>query len=75
MDNNIIQSIDSFIAENERNIVRDIGRLVSVNSVLDMSTASEDKPFGEGPAKALELGLEIAKELGLDTYNCENYIG
>ena len=75
MDNNIIQSIDKFIAENERSIVRDIGRLVAINSVLDMSTASVDKPFGEGPAKALELGLEIAKELGLDTYNCENYIG
>lgn len=75
MDKNIIQSIDSFIAANERNIVRDIGRLVSINSVLDPSTASEDKPFGEGPAKALELGLEIAGELGLDTCNCENYIG
>ena len=75
MDNNIIQSIDRFIAENERNIVRDIGRVVAVNSVLDMSTAKEGMPFGEGPAKALEVGLEIAKELGLDTYNCENYIG
>ena len=62
MDNNIIQSIDRFIAENERNIVRDIGRVVAVNSVLDMSTAKEGMPFGEGPAKALEVGLEIAKE-------------
>ncbi len=75
MDNNIIQSIDRFIAENERNIVRDIGRLVAVDSVLDPSTASADKPYGEGPAKALEVGLEIAKELGLDTCNCENHIG
>lgn len=75
MDNNIIQSIDRFIAENERNIVRDIGRLVAVNSVLDTSTANETMPFGEGPAKVLDVGLEIAKELGLDTVNCENYIG
>ncbi len=73
--NKIIERIDSFIAENERNIVRDIGRLVAVDSVLDPSTAKEGMPFGEGPAKALEVGLEIARELGLDTYNCENYIG
>ncbi|MBQ2961236.1 MAG: Sapep family Mn(2+)-dependent dipeptidase [Oscillospiraceae bacterium] len=75
MDNNIIQSIDKFIAENERNIVRDIGRLVAVNSVLDPSTVKDGMPFGEGPAKVLEIGLDIAKELGLDTHNCENYIG
>ena len=73
MDNNIIERIDRFIAENERNIVRDIGRVVAVNSVL--AEAKENMPFGEGPAKVLEVGLEIAKELGLDTYNCENYIG
>ena len=75
MDNNIIQSIDKFIAENERGIVRDIGRLVAVNSVLDPSTATESMPFGAGPAKALEVGLDIARELGLDTRNCENVIG
>lgn len=75
MDNNIIQSIDKFIAENERGIVRDIGRLVAVNSVLDPSTASDSMPFGAGPAKALEVGLDIARELGLGTRNCENVIG
>ena len=75
MDKNIIQKIDSFIAANERNIVRDIGRVVAVNSVLDPSTATKDMPFGAGPAKVLEVGLEIAKELGLETYNCENMIG
>ena len=73
MDKNLIASIDSFIQANERNIVRDIGRLIAVNSVLD--TAKEGMPFGEGPAKVLELGLEIARELGLETRNCENYIG
>lgn len=70
---NIIQSIDRFIADNERNIVRDIGRVVAVNSVL--SEAKEGMPYGEGPAKVLDIGLDIAKELGLDTYNCENHIG
>lgn len=72
MNENIIQSIDRFIAENERNIVRDIGRLVAVNSVL--SEAKEGMPFGEGPAKALEVGMEIAAELGLDVHNCENML-
>ncbi|MEG0340281.1 MAG: Sapep family Mn(2+)-dependent dipeptidase, partial [Oscillospiraceae bacterium] len=35
----------------------------------------EGQPFGEGPALALNKGLEIATRLGLDAHNCEGYIG
>ena len=50
-----------------------LGKLVAVDSQL--GTPSEGKPFGEGPAEALEIGLEIARELGFKTVNLDNYCG
>ncbi len=65
--------IEQFIAENKENILRDIGRLVAVPSIE--GTPEPEAPFGKEPKRALMLGLQIAEELGLDTKNCENYIG
>ena len=73
MDQKILESIDSFIEKNTEGMIRDIGRLVAINSVE--GPAEENAPFGAGPKKALDLGLQIASELGLDTCNCENKIG
>lgn len=66
-------SVDAFVAENRENVIRDIKRLVDVPSVE--GPAEPGKPFGPGPAAALAEGLTIAGEMGLDTHNCENYIG
>lgn len=44
-------------------MLTNLGRLVAIDSQL--GTPAEGKPFGEGPAKALEEGLKIAQELGL----------
>ena len=66
-------SVDAFVAENRENVIRDIKRLVDVPSVE--GPAEPGKPFGPGPAAALAEGLAIAGEMGLDTHNCENYIG
>lgn len=73
MDMELMKEAERFTAENRENIIRDIGRLVAVKSV--MGPAEEGMPFGRGPAEALKLALEIAGELGLDTCNCENMIG
>ena len=54
-------------------MLENLGKLVAIDSTL--GTPSEDKPFGEGPAKALEAGLEIAKSLGFKTVNLDNYCG
>ena len=67
------RDIDIFIEENKEALLRDIGRLVAVNSVE--SEAAPGAPFGKGAAEALELGLKISAELGLDTRNCEDMIG
>ena len=54
-------------------MLTNLGRLVAIDSQL--GTPAEDKPFGEGPAKALEEGLKIAQELGFKTVNLDNYCG
>ena len=73
MDIQLRQEIDRFVAEHEEAIFKDIARLVAINSVE--GEALPGKPFGEGPARALAEGLQIAEELGLDAVNCDNYIG
>lgn len=73
MDKVLMESIEKFVSDNERSILSDIARLVKINSVE--SEAKEHAPFGEGSAEALKVGLEIAAELGLNTRNCEDYIG
>ncbi len=73
MDKKVIEDVKLFARENWEGVIRDIGRLVAVDSVR--GEEQPGMPFGPGPAKALKLGLEIAGELGLDTVNCENMIG
>lgn len=66
-------AVDAFVAANRQNIIRDIKRLVDINSVE--GTPEPGKPFGAGPAAALEEALTMAKEMGLNTNNCEGYMG
>lgn len=73
MDDFLSRDIDAFIKAHEDRIFADIARLVAINSVE--GEAAPGAPFGEGPARGLAEGLQIARELGLDTVNCENYIG
>ena len=73
MDELLRREIDRFVEENTENIVRDIARLVAVNSVE--GEPEEGAPFGRGPREALDLGLAIARELGLNAVDCEGKIG
>ncbi|MGB5129450.1 MAG: Sapep family Mn(2+)-dependent dipeptidase, partial [Blautia wexlerae] len=54
-------------------MLTNLGRLVAIDSQIGIP--AEGKPFGEGPAKALEEGLKIAQELGFKTVNLDNYCG
>ena len=60
----------AFVEENRDNILRDITRLVAVPSVE--GTPEPGAPFGPGPKAALAKALEIADELGLDTFNADS---
>ena len=67
------RDLERFVEENESAIFRDIARLVAINSVE--GEALPGAPFGPGPKAALDLGLEIARELGLQAVNCADKIG
>ena len=73
MDEALRRDLERFVEENEAGIFRDIARLVAVDSVE--GEPQPGAPFGPGPKAALELGLEIARELGLEAVNCEDKIG
>lgn len=74
MDKQLTNKIDAFVEENMGNVLRDIARLVKINSVAK-DRGPEGMPFGETCAEALEKGLEISRELGLQAESCEGYIG
>lgn len=66
-------SIDAFAEQNRENILRDITRLVAVPSVE--GAPEPGKPYGPGPAAALDCALAIAAGLGLHVHNDGNRIG
>lgn len=51
----------------------DLAKLIAVRSVR--GEAQADKPFGEGPAEALRVGLALCEGYGLTVQNHENYAG
>lgn len=55
-------------------IVKDIGRLVAIDSVENKDQAEDGAPFGPGPAAALEVGEAIATRLGLHARNDNGYL-
>ena len=67
------RDIDKYVSDNREDIFRDIASLVAVNSVEGQPEPGA--PFGPGPKKALELGLEISRRLGLEAVDCEGMIG
>ena len=65
----IKETIESLTPE----MLEKLARLVKYNS--ERGEALPGKPFGEGPAAVLAEGLAIAKEMGFDTVNMDNYCG
>lgn len=68
-----LEAVDQFVAENRDNVIASIKRLVDIPSVE--GPAEPGKPFGPGPAAALEEALKMAQEMGFETCNSENMIG
>lgn len=57
----------------ERELVAAISRLVAVKSVK--GDAQPGKPFGPGPAAALDEGLALCRELGFSVTDYDHYVG
>lgn len=55
-------------------MIEDLRSLININSVCEKDFSSA-YPFGEGVHMALKKALEICKNYGFETENCENMIG
>lgn len=62
-----------YMEKYRQDIIDTASELIKIRSVK--SEATEDAPFGEGPKKALDKFLDIAKDLGFKTGNVDNYAG
>ena len=65
--------ISAYIDSQKDSFIKDLKSLVDIKSVREAPL--EGKPFGEGPAKALEEAIKISASHGFDTINFENYAG
>ncbi|MBY4798004.1 Sapep family Mn(2+)-dependent dipeptidase [Collinsella sp. AGMB00827] len=68
-------TIDAWIDAKWEEIVKEIGTLVAIPSQEDLEHAAEGMPFGPGPKKALDAGLDLCSRLGMHAENHEGYIG
>lgn len=68
-----LNEVDAFIERNKEAFLADLSALVAVNSV--QGEAQPGAPFGPGPKQALDTALAIAGRMGLETHNCDGYIG
>lgn len=59
--------------KNYNDYLIDLAKLISIKS--EKSAPQPNKPFGDGVANALDCFLNIAKKMGFETFNYENYIG
>lgn len=70
---NIKEKLCACIDAEKDSFISDLKRLVDIKSVRE--APSEGKPFGNGPARALEEAEKIAAANGFDMLNMENYVG
>lgn len=70
---NYREEIDKYFEQNWFPMMKDIARIVSVNS--EKGPAEEGKPFGNGPWEALQEFLALAEEHGFQPKNYDNYVG
>lgn len=70
---NRIAQVQERVAFYWDDIVRDLGKVVAINSERGEATA--EAPFGVEPLRALKTYLEMASESGFATDNVDNYAG
>ena len=53
--------------------ITNLQKWININSIYDESTASKDKPFGEGVSNALKFIGALAEKDGFDVDYCDGY--
>ncbi|MGN0659279.1 MAG: dipeptidase PepV [Emergencia sp.] len=66
-------NFDKMVDASMEALAKDISALCQINSVEGEPLPG--KPFGEGPARALEEILRMGQEMGFRTENFDNYVG
>lgn len=61
------------VLDYKEEVIKGIQGAVQIKSVQE--PAKEGKPFGDGPAEALQYFLNLGKELGFEVKNFDNYAG
>ena len=69
----MIEKIQSAFKAYREEMLNDLAAVVAVDS--EGGEPKPGCPFGEGPAKALKVFLEIAERMGFETDNVDNYAG
>ncbi len=68
------EQIEAYFDVHKDEMVKDIMNMVSIRSVEE--AAQLGKPFGEGPAAALDAALKLAEKHGFENIrNFDNYVG
>ncbi|MBR6500710.1 MAG: Sapep family Mn(2+)-dependent dipeptidase, partial [Firmicutes bacterium] len=67
------KQIKEYILAHQEEFLKDLAKLIAVDSVRGEEVPG--KPYGEGPAKALDVFLELAAGYGFHTENWEYRVG
>ena len=70
----MIDQIRSAFDAYQQEMLDDLAAVVAIDS-SGAGPIKEGMPFGEGPAQALNCFLDIAKRMGFETDNVDNYAG
>jgi len=64
-----------YFEDNKEIILKQIQELIAIPSVINEQLEVIEAPFGKENVEALEYMLNLGKEYGFKTYNCENVCG
>lgn len=62
-----------YLLEQKDNMIEELKKFVSINSVYDKSTVAKGKPFGEGVSNALEYVAKLGESHGFSVDRCDGY--
>lgn len=71
--NELYSTFDKCIERDQPQLMESVRKLVKIRSVA--GEPEKLKPFGQGPADALQAALDIATTMGFFTKNLDNYTG
>ena len=66
-------SYRNFIIDQKDNMLEELMRFVSINSVFDKSTVTKEHPFGAGVADALDYVAKLGEKYGFEVDRCDGY--